>query len=151
MSTIKNLKIKPIEKQTEELYTSTKLDFLEAKGDEVRNWKERKVYLKVEDKAKKCVSSRWVTTVKNDGDKMKLKSRLIAKRFEEDCLEEIPKYSPTIDKSSLKAAFPVIAQHNWSVNIINIKTAFLQGEEFERNVYIRQSPVASSKKIWKLR
>ena len=35
-STVKNLKIKQMEKQTEELYMSTKLDFSEAKGNEVR-------------------------------------------------------------------------------------------------------------------
>ena len=57
-----------------------------------------------------------------NGDKLKLKSRLAAKRFEEDCLEEIPKYSPTIDKSSLRAVLSVITQHNWSVNAIDIKT-----------------------------
>ena len=73
--------------------------------------------------------------MKNNGDKMKLKSRLVAKGFEEDCLEEIPKYSPTIDKSSLRAVLSVITQHNWFINTIDIKTAFLQSEEFERNVY----------------
>ena len=38
------------------------------------------------------MSSRWVNIVKNDDDKMKVKSMLVAKGFEEDCLEEIPKY-----------------------------------------------------------
>ena len=80
-------------------------------------------------------------------DKMKLKSRLVSKGFEEDCLEEIPKYSPTINRSSLRAVLSVIVQHNWSVNTIDIKTAFLQGEEFERNVYIKLPPEASTKKI----
>ena len=82
---------------------------------------------------------------------MKLKSKLVAKGFEEDCLEEIPKYSPTIDKSSLRAVLSVIAQHNWSVNTIDIKTAFLQGEEVEQNVYTRPPSEASTKNIWKLR
>ena len=40
LSTLKNLKIKQMEMQTEELYMSTKLDFSEAKGDERRKWKE---------------------------------------------------------------------------------------------------------------
>ena len=75
-----------------------------------------KVYLEVEDKGQKCVLSRWVNTMKNNSDKMKLKYRLVAKGFEEDCLEEIPKYSSTIDKSSLRAMLSLIAQHNWSVN-----------------------------------
>ena len=135
LSTVKNLKMKQMEIQTEELYISTKVDFSEAKGDEVRNWKERKVYLEVVDKAKKCVSSRWVNTVKN-GDKMKLKSTLVAKEFEEECLEEIPKYS-LINKLTLRAVLSVCAQHDWSVNTIDIKTAFLQGEEFQWNVYIK--------------
>ena len=66
--------------------------FQKQRGDELRKWKELKVYLEVEDKEQKCVLSRWVNTAKNDGDKMKLKSRLVIKGFEEDCLEEIPKY-----------------------------------------------------------
>ena len=47
--------------------------------------------------------------MRNDGDKMKLKSTLIVKGFEEDCLKEIPKYSPTIDKSSLRAVLLIFA------------------------------------------
>ena len=55
LSIVKNLKIKQIEMQTEELYISTKLDFSEAKGDELRKWKELKLYLEVEDKVQKHV------------------------------------------------------------------------------------------------
>ena len=58
------------------------------------------------------MSSRWVDTVKNDGEKINLKSSLVANRFEEDCLDRIPKYSPTIDKSSLRVVLSIIAQHN---------------------------------------
>ena len=87
--TVKNLKIKQIEIQTEELYISTNLDFSEAKGDELRKWKELDVYLAVENEGQKCMSSRWVNTVENDGDKIKLKSKLVVKGFEEDCLKEI--------------------------------------------------------------
>ena len=147
LSTAKNLKIKQMEIQTEELYISTKLDFSEAKGDELKKMEKLKVYFKEEDKRQKCVSSRWVNTVKNDVEKMKLKFKLIAKGFDEDCLEKIPKYSPTINKSSLRTVLSVIAPYNWSVNTIDIKTAFLQGKEFEWNVYIRAPPEASTKKI----
>ena len=54
LSTVKNLKIKQIEMQTEKLYISTKLDFSKAKGDELRKWKELKVYLEEEDEKRKC-------------------------------------------------------------------------------------------------
>ena len=36
LSTVKNVKIKQMEMQTEEFYMSTKLDFSEAKENEVR-------------------------------------------------------------------------------------------------------------------
>ena len=62
-SIVKNLKIKQMEMQTEEFYMSTKVDFSEAKEDEVRKWKELKVYFKVENKGQKCVSPRWGNTV----------------------------------------------------------------------------------------
>ena len=152
LSTVKNLKIKKMEMPTEELYISAKLDFFsETKRDELRKRKELEVYLEREDKGQKCVSCRWVNTVKNDGDKMKLKSRLVVKGFEEDCLEEKPKYSPTIYKLSRRAVLSVITQHNWSVSMIEIKTVFFLSEEYEWNVYIRPPLEASTKKIGKLR
>ena len=67
----------------------------------------------------------WVHTVKMEGNKMKLKSRLVAKEFEEDCQEEILKYSLTIDKSFLRAVLSVFAQHNWSISTVTAKTVFL--------------------------
>ena len=57
LSIVKNLKIKQMKIQAEKLYISTKLDFSKTKGDEGRKWKELKVYLEVEDKGQKCVSS----------------------------------------------------------------------------------------------
>ena len=57
----------------------------------------------------------------------------------------IVEHHNAIDKSSLRAVLSVIAQHNWSVNTIVIKTAFLQGEEFEQNVYIK--PPAEAKDL----
>ena len=49
LSIVKNLKIKQMKMWTEELYISTKLDFSDAKGDELRKWKELKVYLEVDE------------------------------------------------------------------------------------------------------
>ena len=89
--------------------------------------------------------------MENDGDKMKLKSRLLAKGFEEDYDEEILKNSTTITKSSLRTELSVIVQYNGSVNTYDIKTAFLLDVKIEQNVYIRSPSKIYAKKILKLR
>ena len=82
---------------------------------------------------------------------MKRKARLIAKCFEEDCLDEIMKNSPTRDKQPLRIVLSVIKRRKWNINCIDIKTAFLQGEKIQREVFLRPPKEANAHgKIWKL-
>ena len=98
-----------------------------------------------------CISTRWVYTLKEVGDKLQRKARLVAKGFEEDCLDEVLKNSPTCDKQSLRLILSVIAQKKWKINSVDIKTAFLQGEKIQREVYLQPPKEANSTgKIWKL-
>ena len=39
----------------------------------------------------------------------------------------------------------------WSVHWVDIKSAFLQGKEMNRNVYVKPFPVTVTVKLWKLK
>ena len=59
--------------------------------------------------------------------------------------------SPPASKSSMKIFFAACANNNWVCETMDIKVAFLQGKEIERDIYVK--PPAQVKKegiIWKL-
>ena len=63
------------------------------------------------------------------------KARLVACGFEEDNQDEIVEESLTCSKDSLRIISAITAQKGWYLRSIDIKTAFLQGETLQRNVY----------------
>ncbi|CAG2237353.1 unnamed protein product [Mytilus edulis] len=118
---------------------------------ELENWKKHHVYQEVEDYCQSYVSTRWVYTIKEADYEIHRKARLVAKGFEEDCLDEIQKNSPTCDKQSLRLILSIIMQKKWSINSIDIKTAFLQGEKMQRKVHLRPPKEANANgKLWLL-
>ena len=74
--------------------------------------------------------------MKNTADGLVPKARLVARGFEEEGLQEIPKDSLTCLKESLRLVLAIVAQKGWKASSIDIKTAFLQGEELTHEVYI---------------
>ncbi|CAC5415686.1 unnamed protein product [Mytilus coruscus] len=113
------------------------IDFTEAKEAELDNWRKHNVYEEVEDNGQNCISTKWVYTMKELENEFHRKATLVAKGFEEDSLDEIPKNSPTSEKQSLRLILSIIANKRWSINSVDIKTAFLQGEKMQREVYLR--------------
>nr|XP_039255142.1 uncharacterized protein LOC120332004 [Styela clava] len=91
--------------------------------------------------------------MKQNCDKMFPKARLVARGFEESNLENIEKESPTCCKDSLRTVIAIVQQKRWQLKCIDIKTAFLQGEELKRNVYLMPPKETNCKEgiIWKLR
>ncbi|CAC5407524.1 unnamed protein product [Mytilus coruscus] len=127
------------------------IDFCDARKAELENWKRHNVYQEVEDFGQSCVSTRLVYTIKEADNEIHRKARLFAKGFEEDCLDEIQKNSPTYDKQSLRLILTIIMQKKWSINSIDIKTAFLQGEKMQRKVHLHPPKEANANgKIWLL-
>ena len=82
------------------------------------------------------MSLRWVLTTKETTDGIIPEARLVARGFEEDCLDKSEKKSPTCSKESLRTLFSVCAQNEWQLQSVDIKTAFLQGNLLNRDVYI---------------
>ena len=66
---------------------------------------------------------------------------------------EIPRDSPIVGKGAMRLFLSVAALEKWTVKTTDIKSAFLQGKEFDRDINIK--PPTESKApqhiIWKLR
>ena len=79
------------------------------------------------------------------------KARLVARGFEEYS-QDIQKDSPTCAHESFRLIISVLAQNKWKLNSMDIKTAFLQGQPIDRDVYIKPPVEARvcSNKVWKL-
>ena len=100
----------------------------------------------------KCISARWVCTLKQTENGLIPKARLVARGFEERS-DNINKESPTCSKDSLRVVLGIINQMKWQLNSIDIKTAFLQGKSIEREVYLIPPPEAKSPSdyVWSLK
>ena len=122
-----------------------------AKRDELQSWKNNNVYTEVDNHGQSCISTRWVCTLKSTENGIKPKARLVARGFEEDS-SDIQKNSPTCAKESLRLILSIMSQNNFDINSMDIKTAFLQGEKIQREVYIHPPKEAKCDKgkIWRL-
>ena len=126
--------------------------FKEAKLNELESWKKNGVYFEQEDSGQKCLSTRWICSLKDTPNGTIHKARLVARGFEEIEKDNIQKDSPTCGSDSLRVVLAVLAQKRWNPHSIDIKTAFLQGSDISREVFIKPPPEANAKGvIWKLR
>ena len=140
------------EDQTEEdeVMVINNVSFDDAKQAELESWKTHGVYSEVSDEGQKTVSTRWVCTLKEKEGKVVPKARLVARGFEEQKLD-IEKDSPTCSTESLKMVLAVIAEKEWQPHSIDVKTAFLQGDTMEREVYLKPPKEAGRYgKVWRL-
>ena len=119
----------------------------QAKLDEIQKLKDFETFTVVEDMGQERISTRWVLTSKEDGRK---KARLVARGFEE--LEKIQSDSPTISKSVMRMFLAICSTLQWKVKTTDIKSAFLQGQALDREVFIKPPRgFEDSKKLWKLK
>ena len=78
------------------------------------------------------------------------KARLVARGFEEFNVD-LPTDSPTCNKESLRTVISVISSKGWDINSLDVKAAFLQGKEIDRDVCLKPPKEAKCPGIlWKL-
>lgn len=119
---------------------------MDAKLKELAKLQEFDTYEVIEDEGQERISCTWVLSKKGD----ETRARLVARGYEED--QSVPKDSPTLSKSSLRVILTVAASNSWTVETTDIKSAFLQGSELNRNVLIKPPKEAEMKgKLWKLK
>ena len=97
-----------------------KPEVIEAKNKEIENLEKYGVFEEVEDEGQETVGSRWVITRKEkaDGQKQKVKGRLVAKGFQE---KELPQSdSPTMLRESRKMSIFLNSKSSFAATENNI-------------------------------
>ena len=112
----------------------------EAKIKELDNWNKFNVYDEVADSGLSTISTRWVITKKES-----VKARLVVRGFEEQ--SEIQTDSPTAAKDTIRSFFAICSGLNWNVESMDVKSAFLQGDQISRDIFINppsEAPICTS-------
>ena len=119
---------------------------LKAKDEELKKLREFGTYSIVKDVGQERLSSTWVVCEKENG----IKARLVARGYEET--SEVKSDSPTMNKSSLRIILALAASKGWMLETTDIKSAFLQGDTIERDVFVKPPREAKLEKghLWKL-
>ena len=79
-----------------------------------------------------------------------LKARLVARGFEEQ--DEIQADSPTARNETLRIFLAITSSLSWQCKTPDIKAAFLQGQEINREVYLKPPKEADAVGcVWRLK
>ena len=112
-------------------------EVIEAKNKEIQNLKNFETFIEVNDEGQTTIDSRWVITQKedHDGQKTKIKARIVAKGFQEDVKPQSD--SPTVSRESLKTFVAMAANEQFDICSMDITGAFLQADKLDREVFVR--------------
>lgn len=98
------------------------------------NWHKNNVFDEVDEAGQKCVSTRWVFSLKETPNAIVPKARLVCRGFEELNIHELQRDSPTCASDSPRLLLAVICQNKWQVHSLDIKSAFFKGEAEKQNI-----------------
>ena len=119
---------------------------LNAMEKELLSWRSERVFNEIESNDQPTISVCWVFKQKLVDGKCSMKARLCARGFKE--VESFKTESPTCYMESVRLAITVIASNKWSLNAIDIKSAFLQGKRIDRTVILKP-PKEAKTRLWK--
>ncbi|VDI07543.1 Hypothetical predicted protein [Mytilus galloprovincialis] len=100
------------------------VSFREAKLKELNSWKNNSVYEECTDTGQKCISTRWICSLKDTSEGTIHKARLVARGFEEFKGDDIPKDSPTCGTDFLRLVLAILAQRSWKHEQWTLKLLF---------------------------
>ena len=92
----------------------------------------------------------WVINQKYEGEDMYYKARLVARGFEESNLTNIRKDSPTYCTEKFRWLLDIVVTKKWKVHLLDIISAFLEGKNIYRDMYLKPPSKAGTKNLWKL-
>ena len=121
-----------------------------AKECEIENWQQNCVYEEVENIGQEAITVRWVVTRKIKNGKSIIKARLVARGFEENTTD-LRKDSPTCSKEAVRLALSFASSNQWDCHTLDVKAAYLQGNDIQRDVYLHPPPEYNNGKLWKLK
>ena len=126
-----------------ELTKEERQAFEQAKQSEIANWIQTETITKVlrdQIPSEQVLRCRWILTWKpldgvphEDSQSKSLKThkpkaRLVVLGYLDPNIEEIPRDSPTLNKTSRMLILQTISSHSWQLMSFDIKAAFLQGK-----------------------
>jgi hypothetical protein len=121
-----------------ELTREERMEFDKAKKSEIANWIQTGTLTKVlrnQIPEEQILRSRWILTWKpldqseqTQTKSHKAKARLVILGYLDPQIENIPRDSPTLNKTSRMLILQVLATHMWQACSFDIKAAFLQGQ-----------------------
>ncbi|CAE7884699.1 RE1 [Symbiodinium microadriaticum] len=121
--------------------------FRGAMKKEWQSWLENKVTTIAKGKGvpkSRIIGSRWVLTWKKSSDPddrtLSAKARLVLVGFQDPDLGRIAIDSPTLRKESKHVILSICASKGWVIWGADIKTAFLSGDQSDRQLYFRPPP-----------
>ena len=122
-------------------------EYLNEKQAEIKRLDDYDAYQEEDDKGQTCISTTWVLTDK-DGKK---KARLCIRGFEES--EALERDSPTVAKRTMRSMIAIAVSKGWKLKASDVKSAFLQGNDIQRDVFIKPPVEAKRRegKVWRLK
>ena len=107
-----------------------------AMQDELNKWVLFDAYEIVKDEGQEAIDTRWNVLKKegHDGLKMDIKAKLCLRGFKET--DKPRSDSPTVDRISNKILYTIAGNEGWGIECIDVTSAFLQGEELDRSLFV---------------
>ena len=122
----------------------------EAKREEMENWIANGVFEPVDNEGQRYMSVRWVITEKVKAGFTYIKARLVVRGFEENT-SELKKDSPTCSREAIRILITIASSMKWKCHSIDIKSAYLQGNTIQRNIFLKPPKEYDDGKLWKLK
>ena len=148
LSRVNDLKLIDEHEESEVLFNNDEI--MEAKYNEIESWKKNGVFEEVEDLGQQLISTRWIITEKQKEGITFIKARLVARGFEEDT-NHLRKDSPTCSREAIRIALALVSSKNWICHTVDVKAAYLQGENINRDIFLKPPPEFDSGSIWHLK
>ena len=107
-----------------------------AMDDELEKWVAFEAYELVNDEGQERIDTRWniLGKERHDGLKKDFKARLCLRGFKE--FDKPRSDSPTVDRISNKILYTIAGNEGWDIQCIDVTSAFLQGEDLDRKLYV---------------
>merc|ERR1712055_85918 len=121
-----------------------------AKRQEINNWIDNGVFESVENEGQRYISVRWVITEKVKDGITYIKARLVARGFEGNT-SDLKKDSPTCSREAIRILITIASAMEWKYHTIDIKSAYLQGNNIQRKIFLQPPKEYDDARLWKLK
>ena len=117
-------------------------EWQKAMEDEMKSLHENKTWLLVSKPSEqKIVDCKWIYKVKEgltSSEPVRYKAKLVAKGFTQvEGVDYTKIFSPVVKYTTIRVILALVAQFNWELEQMDVKTAFLHGE-LEKTIYMKQ-------------